>query len=223
MKTSTPRGISDADLRAAQELKNDRDFKYETNQSIQSLAQGLAALTIKNEKAHSSSHSDRKALLIEFENLRESVLESMKEMDQRLGDVESKLFEVLDSFTDLKEEIVLKNLTKQEFYNAYVKEVKHLDDLEKKVAERGDYFNYALATIKAQFKQDIEVVKKDLTPVIPEVDPVDVKLDERFKVLKVDFDGLVREIAILKRSVAYDQKKFENIYTLIERLKEGMK
>jgi hypothetical protein len=37
----------------------------------------------------------------------------------------------------------------------------------------------------------------------------------------VDFDGLVKEIAILKKAVAYDQKKFENVYTLIERLKAG--
>ena len=68
---------------------------------------------------------------------------------------------------------------------------------------------------------DLSQAKKELTPVEPEIDPVQQMIDERFNVFKIDFDGLVRELAILKRAVAYDEKKFENIYTLIERLKGG--
>jgi hypothetical protein len=221
LKTSTLKQRSEVDVRVAQELKNDKDFKYETNQSLQTLARGISALSEKHDKVQANSHSDRKALLIEFENLRESVLDSMKEMDQRLGDVETKMFEVLDSFTDLREEYELRYLTKQEFYDAFVPEVKALDDIQQKMIKDKDYFNFALSTLKNQFKQDIQVVKEDLTPKIPEVDPIKAQLDERFKVFKVDFDGLVREIGFLKKAVAYDQKKFEHIYTLIERLKEG--
>ncbi len=220
MKTFTvPKGISDEDLRAAQAIKEHQDFKQNTNQSLQALSQGIVSLSIQHEKVLANSKSDRKALLIEFENLRESVLSSMHEMDQRLGDVETKLFELLDSFTDLREEVMQKFLTKQEFYDAYVKEVKHLDDLEKRVNQRDDYFNLRFAALGGQFKDQIEVVKKDLTPQVPEVDPIKKQLDERLNIFKIDFDGLVREIALLKRAVSYDQKKFENVYTLIERLK----
>jgi hypothetical protein len=41
-------------------------------------------------------------------------------------------------------------------------------------------------------------------------------MEDKFQDFKVDFDGLVKEIALIKKAVAYDQKKFENVYTLIE-------
>ena len=86
-----------------------------------------------------------------------------------------------------------------------------------------DNITQSFGNLQGQLKQDIEKLRKALTPIVPEVDPVDTKLDERFKVFKVDFDGLVKEITLLKKAVFYDQKKFENVYTLIERLKEGKK
>jgi hypothetical protein len=36
---------------------------------------------------------------------------------------------------------------------------------------------------------------------------------------KIDFEGVARELMMVKKNVAYGEKKFENIYTLIERLK----
>ena len=215
------KGISNEEIKAAQELKDSRDFVYNTNQSLQTLSQGIISLSIQNEKVIAKSQSDHKALLIEFENLKENIVKSIKEMQQRIGDVESKLYEFSHSLKNLREEIVVKYLPKKEFYDCYVSETKSRDDFQTKMGEKNYYFNLALSTLKSQFNQDLEGVKKDLSPKVPEVDPIKKQLDERFSILKVDFDGLIREIAFLKKAVAYDQKKFENVYTLIERLKEG--
>lgn len=221
MKTSTPKGISDVELRAAQELKDDKDFKYSTNQSLQTLSQGILSLSLQHEKVMAKTESDRKALLIEFENLREWILSHFNEMNQRLGDAESKLFEVLDNFTDLREEVQTSYLTKKEFDNSFC----DLEDIiisnQLKNTLKTDNVIHDFNNLKGQTKEDLEKLRRDLTPIPPEVDPVDIKLDERLRVFKVDFDGLVKEITLLKKSVFYDQKKFENVYTLIERLKEG--
>lgn len=223
LKTSTLKQRSEVDVRVAQELKNDRDFKYQISQLVQNTARDLAELKKKQEKDRTDSYSDLKSIEINFQNLRKYVLDSIKEVESKVGDFQSKMIGLMDSFNKLQEDVVLKHLTKQEFYHVYVKEVEQIDSIENRLTQRDDHFNFALETLKGQLRQEIQSVKKELTPEVPEVDPIKQQLDERFKVLKVDFDGLVKEIAILKKAVAYDQKKFENIYTLIERLKEGVK
>lgn len=225
MRTSIPlpRGKSNEEIRAEQELKSQRDFVYETHQSIQRLNEGILALSAKHDRTVAESASDRKDLLIEFENLREWILSSFSEMGRRLGDAEKKLFEVLDSFTDLKEEIEVSHLSKEEFENLYNELESNLISKHLRQTLRTDGLIQNLAQLKDQAKQDLENLKKELTPIAPEVDPIKAQLDERFKILKVDFDGLIKEINLLKKAVAYDKKKFENVYTLIERLKEGKK
>lgn len=223
MNSFTPKGKSDVEIRAAQELKDARDFQYNTNQTLNSLKEGIISLSMQHEKVMAKCDSDRKALLIEFENLREWILASFKEMNKRLGDAESKLFEVLDAFTDLREEAGSCYLTREDFVESF-------DELEQKICSnhlkqtmKSDHLLGSFDQLKGQAKLDLENLRKELTPVPPEVDPVQAQIDERFAVFKIDFDGLVKEISLLKRAVFYDQKKFENVYTLIERLKEGKK
>jgi hypothetical protein len=212
---------SEVDLKVAQELKNHQDFMYQTGQSLNRLTDGIKQVASQQERVACKVKSDQTAILIEFENLRDSVLQSMKEMNKRLGDVETKLFEVLDSFVDLREEITVKNLTKQEFFDAFVPHVKHVQDIEAEMDRRDVFLDKTIVQTQAHFKNELAVVKKDLTPEIPKEDPIKKQIDQRLQVFKVDFDGLIKEINILKKTSTYDQKKFENLYTLIERLKEG--
>lgn len=221
LKSSTLKQRSEVDIRVAQEIKNHLDLIQGNGQKIQSLSEDFISLSIQHEKLMAQTASDRRKLLVEFENLREEVLSFSKQMTHRLGEAETKLFEVLDAFSDLKEEVAIQLLSREEFE-------KVLDPLQNKVMRmeghqqvREDYFNMALEMIRNQFRDHVEQVKVDLTPKIPEVDPVKAQLDERFKVWKIDFEGLIKEISLLKKAVAYDQKKFENIYTLIDRLKAG--
>lgn len=216
-----PKGISDEDLRAAQSLKDERDFKYSTNQSLQAVNQDIVSLSSKHDKAMGQINSDHKYLLIEFENLREWILKNFNVMNQRLGDVETKLFEVLDQVNDIKDEYESTYMTRESFWCIF-------DGLSEQIAMTNlchtldsNKSDIKIDNLKSHIRQDLQKLREELTPKTPEVDPVDIKLDERFKTLKVDFDGLVKEISLLKRSVFYDQKKFENIYTLIERMKEG--
>lgn len=223
LKSFTHKERSEVDIRVAQEIKNHLDLIKGNGQQIQSLSDGLISLSLQHEKLRMQTATDRQKLLVEFENLREDILSSMKDMKERLIQAERKLFEVLDAFNDLKEKVALEFITQQEFERV-------LDPLQNKVLNlqhnetvRTDYFNMAVEMVRNQFKDQLEKVKEELTPKIPEVDPVKAQIDERFKVWKIDFDGLVKEIAILKKAVHYDQKKFENVYTLIDRLKEGSK
>lgn len=212
---------SEVELRVAQEIKNHQEWQYNVGQSLLNLGDQILSLSKRIEGDMAKNVSDRTSVQIGFENLKEEIVSEVKQINQRLGDVESKLFELLQDFIDLRDRVELEYLTRGDFITALAPEVRKIDLVERELTLKADYFNLAVHSVRQQFKDHIEQVKKDLTPVVPEVDPVDTKLNERFKVFKVDFDGLMKEIAVIKNNVAYGEKKFENIYTQIARLKEG--
>ena len=151
MKTSTPKQRSEVDIRVAQEIKNHRDLVYDQGQRINSLKEGLGALAILHERAMAKTESDRKDLLIEFENFREEILSSFKVMNQRLGDLETKLFKILDAFSDLKERVELKYLSREDFINIIDPIENRIDVLQHDNKAKFDYFNLAVEMMKNQF------------------------------------------------------------------------
>jgi len=219
LKTFTHKDRSEVDLRVAQELKNNQDYIYKTFQEIQALKDGLQTLSYKLELSMAKSWSDVKTVHIEFENLRDEIVSKTNEFNQRVGKVESKVLHLMEAFTLLNEEVKNKYLSIEDFKKTVDQQDESIDSLADALIEKTDYFNIALSTLKAYFQAQLEAAKEELTPVIPKIDPVQLKIDESLKVFKVDFDGLIREIDFLKRENSYDQKKFENIYTLIERSK----
>ena len=221
MKTFTRKDRSEVDTRVEQEIKNYKDLMYEAHQKINAVNEGMVSLSIQHEKSKAQLANDGKVLLIFFENLKESVESLVKDVLRRMGDAEQALFKVLDQFNTLREEVEVHYLTKEDFEEAF-------NNLDRTVIAnrlqqtlKNDNFNQYFEHLKAKAIEDLKNLRKELAPITPEVDQA--QLDEKFNLWKVDFDGLVREIAFLKQAVGYDQKKFENVYTLIGRLKEEKK
>ncbi len=220
MKTFTPKGISQVDLKISQDIKNHEDWMYEIGQSIRTLKEGLVDLANTHQKDISKVESDNKSVLIAFENLQEKVLKKLNDLSQRVGDldticmhihldIENKLHEF--SKTYVKKEEVIKD---SELILLNIKQLEEKNKIEK------DYLETEFVKVRNLINDQIQNIGKQI-PSIEEFKPLKNQMEEAFKIFKVDFDGLIKEISLLKKSVAYDQKKFENIYTLIERLKEG--
>jgi hypothetical protein len=210
---------SEVDLRVAQELKNNRDFIYQTNQYLQSLSQGIVSLSLQHESVIAKSESDKKSTLIEFEKICDKVDRKLHQIDQRMGDLESKNIKDIDNLKYIINEM-MKSFVVREQFSEQITDVNYrVKKISDNVTQFIDSTIISNAQIYAHIKSEIKKVKVDLTPIVPEVDPVKKAIDERFDVFKVDFEGLAREIAILKKAIAYDEKRFENIYTLIQRLK----
>lgn len=212
---------SEVDLRVAQELKNNQDFIYQTNQSLQVLRQGIVSLSLENEKNLAKSGSQINNVSIAFENLQEEVLKKLKDIDQRLGDMQSKMIDFSNNFSYLKDRIELEYLKRSEFISALVPEARKIDLIEKDLFIKNERINILINNLNELLNVKIDSTKEYLINKIPDIDPIKKKLNDYLRIFKVDFDGLSREINVLKKSVDYGQKKFENIYTLIERLKAG--
>lgn len=219
MNSSTPKR-SEVDLQVAQELKNNRDFIYQTNQSIGNLNKDLTALTLIFGRVQSQSLTDKKAILIEFENFAEGVIEKVTNFSKRLGEMESK-FEVLSANVSKNiERMFAVCASKADYDKSTADHGEKISDLQDSLERQSQYFEKAIESVHRIFRSELQSVK-DCIPIETDLQPLQDDLQQRFDAMKVDFEGVARELALIKKALAYGDKKFENIYTLIDRLKES--
>lgn len=209
---------SEVDLRVAQELKNNQDFIYETNQKLQSLGQGIISLSIQNEKLKTQADKDKKDIQIDVENHMQEVQNALSLSRKRVDKLEDWVA------------IVLADMQKR--LDEFRTQIVHHEVLDEKFMAIGNWMksfeysherltglvNSSANLLQGKIESGIEQVRKELTPE-DVVDPIKAEVEELLNCMRVDFEGLVREIAFIKKNVSYNDKKFENIYTLIERLK----
>jgi hypothetical protein len=202
-------------------MKNYKDFVYQTNQSLQNLNQSIVQLYSQYEKLMNKFGSDRTNIQTDFYNLEESVLQSCKECKSLVNDNVSRFDALLVQFNNLSNDFRSNYLNKtslnQIFYDLDKKDI----DNSSQIKMLKDYFQASLAILESKLMSNIDSVRSDLTPKKLEIDPIESAISESLKVVYVDFAGLTRELELLKKSNAYSQKKFEDIYTLIGRIKEG--
>lgn len=215
------RSKSEVEMRISQEIKNHQDWMYKIGQAIQTLNESLVALSLRSEKIATQAASDNKQTLILFENLAKGVQEETKYLDQRVGDVESSVSILKQGCIEFEKDVVENNQIFERCWETIGTYVARICDLENDLKVSKDCFNKSLNTTKAQLVQNIQTLKEELTPKPQE--PIKEQVEEKLKAIRVDFEGLIREISLLKQTVAYGDKKFENIYTWIERLKERIK
>ena len=199
MKTFTHKDRSELEIRVAQEIKNHQDWMYEVGQSINLLKEKFVSLSQQQDSLAAGNANDHKSLLIAFENLKESVHKKFTDLVDRIGVVESNLYNLAANFRSLKEDVSEDFIKKESFEEA-------LSNLESVVVShhlthtlKNDNFNQYLQQLKGQAIQDLEKLRQDLAPKPSQFDPIKEQVDERFKTWKIDFDGLVKEIALLKK------------------------
>lgn len=217
-----PKGKSEVDLRVSQEIKNHQDWMYQIGQQIQSISQHLVSLSMQHEKTVSKCESDRKEILIAFENFQQEVLNKTSNFFQRLGDLETRCINLQLELGDKLYQFSQNCATKEEHVKSSAFHWGKFKELDEKIKAEKDFVNTEFVKIRGQLNDRVEGFRKDI-PSIDEFKPLKKDMENAFQAFKVDFIGLIKEIAILKKAIAYDQKKFENVYTLIERSKAEKK
>ncbi len=220
MKTFTLKDRSEVEIRVAQELKNNQDFIYETNQSIQNLSNSLVAMSNLYEKLRASSESERKTLEISVQNLNEQVLSRLASFNYRLTDIESECIELHDELVDKLDDFVDEYMTRLEHNKASKTWWSYLDEINQKIKVKDDYFDTAVIELKRLASDQVDAVRKEI-PFVPDIEPIKKEISNQFQAFKIDYEGISKELSLIKKAIAYNEKKFENIYTLIERLKVG--
>lgn len=220
MRSSTRKlGKSNEELKREQEIREQADFKFNTNHVLHKLDQRISDLALQHESVVAKSGSDKVHISGQFEDLREAVLEHCKQMNQRVGDVESKMVQMMTAFNNLISHCSFSYMPMEKFYSLF-------QDLEDRVASNHldstsklDSLSHTVGHLHGKIQQHVDELRQEVESRKPDVNPLYNHVDQKFDIFRVDFEGILREIAILKQTVAYEEKKIENLYTQIERLK----
>jgi len=211
---------SEVDLKVAQELKNHQDFMFQTNQAIQNLNFALVNLSIQHEKLTASLFSRLKNTEIKFENLEALCQKTLSGFGQKYSifdkDFTDRINQIQSNIDELDKHCVSNDVFEDSINNLTYK----LEGFKKSFEGLFNHVNTSLGCIHGKIESETQKVKQELFVPPQEFDPIKQKVDEILSALRVDCEGLIKEISLLKKSAHYTEKRFENIYTLIERLKE---
>lgn len=219
MKSFMPKTKEEIEILSKEKQYN--DFVHYTNQTLNKLNEGVVALGIQHERMFNKHQSLHNNLSIDFEN-------HLSEVGLKIG----RAFTCIDEFrsdlgeiqTDVKQHLRTVNrdyVTKEDMDRmaGYIAHQQRL--LDSSFQDLKHFVENSLNTLKGSVEETIKTTADEVRKDIPSVDPVKELFDRKLAAFYEDFTGLVTEIARLKEAVKYGEKKFENIYTLIERLQKG--
>ncbi len=212
---------SEVDLRVAQELKNNQDFIYQTNQALQGLSQSIIALSLQNEKLHAQFESDKKSMHIILENFMSDMDERHAMFSKHMSDKEQRMVLILSKVQGQLDAFRTQMVCAKDVDEKFETVAGLIKSFEASLQKLTGFTTNSISMLHGNISSEISQVRKDLTPDPDAIHPLKAQVEDLLNSMRVDFQGLIRELALIKKDVAYGEKKFENIYTLIERLKSG--
>lgn len=213
--------LSEVELRVAQELKNNREFVYKTNLALQECNNHLKILKAYQENLKAEMGVSKKELQIAFENHSKHTLEVIKDTLQVVSEIRKELYKSLDEFKQVLDKISDFYVPKS-FFNLVVQDLKdRQDDLQKQINKVSGHFDSTHKLLSNRIETQASNIRKEIEEAKPIGDPIKDAVVEHLKPFHINFDGLCREISFCKKSIEYGEKKFESIYTLIDKIKGG--
>ncbi len=206
-------------LRTTQEIRNNTQFIYETNQKLQSHSQQIVALQSSLDTSIGESKSDNKSLEIGYsylENMIKNIkIDTEKRVDRIETTVQEAVFRIQEKLQKFSEEYALA----EDLEDKFIPIAEWIEKIEANQKKIMDYITSSQRLINANIEANSCKLRQELTPKNDLEENLKKEIQNMIEVMKVDFQGLIREIELLKKSSHYADKKFENLYTLIDRLK----
>ena len=206
------------ELVVQQEIKNHNDQMLATNIAINELNKAGREVTNKIYEIKASVQSEQKDFEIKLCNISDCVELS-----------ESKIQRIFNDFKDFKEKIICKInqslslMTEFKVFNDILKNrISSLEskskELDKEIDETRRHNLTNIEEVKRLLAKEIEKAKKEIISLPSEAQEVKKEIQKQMSIDRVDFEGLLKEIRRYKKENFIIDKKFEHIYTLIERL-----
>ena len=206
------------ELVVQQEIKNHNDQMLATNLSLNEMREAIESNKVEQDKVNATFGSN-------------------------ISNINQSLFALSESFLKISQNIAshindqqLLNERNSAKYQEMVEAIERLFKLDDKLAESlGIYGNWinknnndvnALSkAVTSSFEEldrkhtaKLEKMKVEILSLPSEAQAVKKELEEKISVDRVDFTGILKELRAYKKDTFIQEKKIEQIYTLIERL-----
>jgi len=212
---------SKEEIKAIQSDKNNNEFIYQTNQSLNSLKDAITSLSLQFQKEKGERGSQFQELKILVENYLE---ESNKKMNTMFNEIEifrSQVYKFGFQINICENRMNTLKDSQDRVDTSVI-------DCREEILELGKDIDRFLKTIENvsqdhQSKLDnaCDKLRDELRLIKPKIDPLQVKLDEQISIMKNDHQGLFKEINLIKKDLEYSEKKIEAIFDKIGMKKAG--
>ena len=129
-------------------------------------------------------------------------------------DIEKKIVSVIEDIEKLNSKSVKNSQILETVKIGLNDVVKYIDTLKTS-------HNLAISQAKQKAENDLNLAKNEILSQPSKIPEIQSFIQDKLDELRVETDGYLKDLLKVKRSQFVNEKKFENIYTLIERLKEG--
>lgn len=140
-------------------------------------------------------------------------------LNQKLMANERQIAEQKDTIDSLYKQL----LSFQELSASKIDLEKSKKDIEIKINDSTNIHLNSFQDFQRELKILYNTLKEEVTKAISLIDhrltDSEDKNEENFSIFRIDKDGILKEVRVYKMDMFYIEKKIENIYTLIERLK----
>lgn len=208
------------ELVVQQEIKNYQDSLNFVLQSLNELRDSIRQVQEESLKNHAKIHSMQTQLSIELQSVKEVSLSIGLRLEKSLNDQrtvnERNAYEMRDIA-----DAVLTKIRRDDQLEEKIKSLWNaIGDVNHSVEKNQKIFNYTADDLLHKLNNAILKVKKEILEAPTEASLVKTQLEEKLACHTVDVAGIMKELNIYKKENYVTQKKIENIYTLIERLKK---
>ena len=209
------------ELVVQQEIKNYQDSLNFVLQSIKELKESIKESNDQFLETYASLHSEQNEIKIELQNLRDVFMESYKSFHNHINDQRVVNQRNQTQILSLTNEFLKKINFDGNFQNKFENLWSEISNLKYKTDTSQKVLNDNLDDLFRRFRKEILKAKQEILDSPSEASLVKTQLEEKIVSHTVDVAGIMRELRIYKHDNMITQKKLENIYTLIERLKKS--
>lgn len=209
------------DLVVQQEIKNYQDSLNFVLQSIKELKESIQQANDQALENYAALHSEQTDLKIELQNFRHVIMESYKTFHNHINDQRVVNDRNQNQILDVTNEVFKKINFDGNFKSKYEVLWSEIEKIKSKAENSHKVLNDNLDDLLRRFRNEILKTKKEILDSPSDASLIKTELEEKIYRHTVDVEGIMRELRIYKNDNMVTQKKIENIYTLIERLKKS--
>lgn len=208
------------DLIVKQEIKNHQDVINGLLQSIRDLSLEVYELKRAREKDLAEINKNQVQLNIKLEKNDALLSDIYNKLTSHINDqkiINQRNSEKMDSIDFLRQALYTCQVKQGELEsyvdNRWMNVDKYLQSLSKSTRD-------SFQQLESKLRFDIAKVKKEILDAPSEAGRVKRDLEEKLACHHVDVEGIMKEINVFKRECLISEKKIEQLYILIERLKK---
>ena len=222
MKLSTERQ-AEIDRRVAQELKNNQDFICTTNQWLQKL--DLALERMKKEfLGHAADVGSKlKAQDISIENLSDDHKAHQKKCSQDLEEYRKQMSFCLQFVQESVKRSDERFVSLQQCNDAILALKDRVVVLAQEIDRIDQLIHHEALRLSNQITAKSDALKNEILNLPTEIPSLKQMISDKISVFQVDFQGIVRELEIIKKKAFISSKYIEELYNKFDRLKEVKK